>query len=233
MKTLARFGAILFSISCLQANDTPGGDPDLPQPLDLDFSYSMMEHSPFTRSVNLEESLQLTAIAYVNGRPVATVFDRDTQQRILVSEEPNELGWKLITAAAGADLSLTKIEMMVGPEVITMHYGGQQLSPGVGAKDGSTSRLASKGTGQKNGGKFRASSFLGENGKELYSSLSPEARSKFKELVRSHVEKQPDQTPEQSSTFAKKVFAKIKQTDHPSASGNTKAAKPSKKKQGA
>ena len=43
-------------------------------------------------------------------------------------------------------------------------------------------------------------------------------------------------TPEQTSTYAKKVFARLQETDRPSSSAGSKspkASKPAKKKQGA
>lgn len=233
MKTLVRNFALILSVSYLQADDAPGVDDDLPQPLNLNFAETLVTQSPFTRSVNLEESLQLTSIAYVDGRPVATILNKATKERILVFEEPNALGWKLTGASAGVDVSNTEIQMMVGPEVVTMHYNNsQQNEPGSRTKGDSTSRLA--GSGNKGSDKFRASNFLGENGRELYSSLSPEGRDKFKDLLKSHLDKRPELTPEQSSAYAQKVFAKIKEGDHPAAGAKSpKVVKPSKKKQGA
>lgn len=57
MKIFVHACAILFSVSCLQASDIPEVDSDLPQPLSLDFAETLVTHSPFTRSVNLEQSL--------------------------------------------------------------------------------------------------------------------------------------------------------------------------------
>ncbi|MDZ4288368.1 MAG: hypothetical protein U0984_10440 [Prosthecobacter sp.] len=232
MKTLARISALLLlSAACLSANDEAVVDSDLPQPLDLGFAESLVAQSPFSRSVNLEESLQLTGIAYVNGRPVATVLNKATKERIVVSEEPNAQGWTLTEAIAGADLSNSEVSIMVGPEIVTMHYNNSQIEPGSGAK-GNSSRMASSGG---SGDKFRVSNYLGENGKQLYVSLSPEGRDKLKDLVKAHLEKRPELTPEQSSAYAQKVFAKIKETDH--AAAGSKASKPAKtstkKKQGA
>ena len=175
-------------------------------------------HSPFTRSVNLEQTLQLTGMAYVNGHPVATVLNKQTKERVLVFEEPNALGWQLLAASAGADLSNSQIEMRVGPETITMHYHGQEVSTGMDGKGGSKSRLAGSGS-KKEGDKPRASSFLGEQGREMYASLSPEARDKFKDLMKSRQEKHPELTPEQNLDYAQKVFVKLKATDPASAGG--------------
>jgi len=201
-------------------------DPDLPQPLDFNFAESMVTQSPFTRAVNLETMLQLTGVAYLNGRPVATVLNKQTKQSFLVTEEPNQLGWRLLAVDPGTDPGNTHIEMMVGPETITMHYHSQAVN-GPGEKKGkggaSSSRMAAS-----DGDKLRPSSLLGDQGKKLYASLSDAGRDKFKEMVKSRMEKHPESTPEQNSAYAQKVFAKLKATDTPS----SKTPKPPKRKQG-
>jgi hypothetical protein len=189
-------------------------DSDLPQPLDPGFAEELVYGSPFTRSVSLEDSFQLTGLAMVDGRPVATVVNRLTKERLVVTEEPNALGWRLIEAAGSFDPSLTEVQVMIGTEVVAMHYQGSQLQSG-GAENGvrgSASRIASSGSG-KSGEKFRASSFLGENGKQLYSSLSSDGRDKFRTAMKNHMEKQGNPTPEQGSAYAKKIFAKIQASD--------------------
>ncbi len=227
MKFLVCVSAILLFSFCLKAEDVPAGDPDLPQPLDFSFADELVMHSPFTRAVNLQESLQLTGIAYVDGHPIATVLNKDTKQRFVVSEEPNAQGWRLMTASAGAELYQTHIEMQVGEEIVAMHYQGQQLSPGGGGK----TQMA--GASKKDGDKVKASSYLGEQGRELYASLSPAARDKFKELMKSRQEKHPELTPEQNLDYAQKVYAKLKADDPSSSAGSGKTPKPPKKKQGA
>ncbi|HYF34289.1 MAG TPA: hypothetical protein VD994_03275, partial [Prosthecobacter sp.] len=182
--------------------------------------------------VDLEQSLQLTGMAYIDGRPVATVLNKATKERIVVTEEPNALGWRLTDAVAGADLANTEVHIMVGSEVIAMHYGGAQLNPGTDGKGAATSRLAGAASSKSSSSKFKASSFLGADDKQLYSSLSPSARDKFRDTVKAYVEKRPDATPQQSSEYARKVFAKIQASD---SSSSPKTGKPSKtkKKQGA
>jgi hypothetical protein len=226
MTFLARASALLLSLSCLHAEDALMADPDLPQPLDFSFAENLVMNSPFTRTVNLAETFQLTGVAYVDGHPIATVLNTQTKQRIVVSEETNALGLRLVAADAGSDLHETQVELQIGDEIIAMHYQGQQLSP-TGGVNGTKSRLA--GSSQKDSGKLRTSSLLGDQGRELYASLSHEGRDKFKELMKSRAEKHPELTPEQKMDYAQKIIAKLKAADQP----DTKNAKPQKKKQGA
>lgn len=232
MKFLPRLSALLLSVSCLHADDAAVPDPDLPQPLDFGFAEDLLTHSPFTRSVNLETTLQLTGIAYVNGRPVATVLNKQTKESVLVFEEPNAQGWQILAASAGTDPSNSQIEMKVGPETITMQYHGQEMSKEGGGKSSSKTRLAGAG-GTKDGDKIRPSSLLGNAGREMYASLSSDARDKFRDLMKSRLEKHPELTPEQNADYAKKVFAKLKASDESSTSAKPpKTGKPPKKKQG-
>jgi len=228
MKFLPRLSALLLSVSCLLADDASVPDPDLPQPLDFGFAEDLLTHSPFTRSVNLETTLQLTGIAYVNGRPVATVLNKQTKERVLVFEEPNAQGWQILAASAGTDPSNSQIEMKVGPETITMHYHGQEMSSGGSGKSSSKTKLAGAGSD-----KMRPSTLLGNAGREMYASLSSDARDKFKDLMKSRLEKHPELTAEQNADYAKKVFAKLKASDESSSSAKPpKTGKPPKKKQG-
>jgi hypothetical protein len=49
-------------------------DPDLPQPFDPNTLTAVVENSPFTRIVSISDSLVLTGMAYVDGKPVVTIF---------------------------------------------------------------------------------------------------------------------------------------------------------------
>ncbi len=227
MSFLVRASALLLSWSCLHADVVPAADPDLPQPVDFSFADDLLVRSPFTRIVNLEETYQLTGVAYVDGQPVATVLNTQTKQRLVVTEEPSPSGLRLVAANAEGDLHGTEVELQVGDEVVAVHYQDRQISP-AGGVNGSRASMASSGKKSGDSTKFRTSSLLGENGRELYSSLSPEARDKFRDIIRSRMEKHPEMTAEQTSSYAQKIFAKIKASESRAA----KPTKPSKIKQG-
>lgn len=220
----------LVGINLLFTSSLLAADPDLPQPMDFRFADELVAHSPFTRPVDLQATLQLTGIAYVDGHPVATVLNTETKERLVVSEQPNAQGWRLMSTSTGDDLWQTEVEMQVGTEIIAMHYQGSQTSP---ISAGKSPKSLMAGPGKKGDSKIRTSSFLGDHGKELYSSLSPEGRDKFKDIMRSRVESHPELTPEQNADYARKVFAKIKANDTPGLGVSPKSAKPPKKKQGA
>lgn len=211
------------SVLVLSASQAMEVDPDLPQPLDLEFANQLVKQSPFTRTVSFEDTYQLTGVAYVDGKPVATVLNKQTKQRFVVTEEPNTQGWALLSATPDDELEHTQVEMSVAGELVAMHY--EVLQPGNG-----TGGAAPNAKSGKDGGKPHPYQLLGQDGKRLYASLSREGRDKFKDLVKASQEKHPEFTPEQKSAYAQKVFTKLKATDK---GGNTASrGKPSKRKQG-
>jgi hypothetical protein len=213
-------------------------DNDLPQPISEQDTAELLMHSPFTRNLNLEDSLQLTGVAYVNGKPVATVYNRETRQSFVVSDQPNASGWSLKDVAPSTDLKSAHVTMMIGPEEIRLAYGNEQIMPGSGKKGMPTANMArtdlpsgqmpmshnSNNSHLTSSGKIRTSSYLGDNGREMYASLSDKARDKFKDIVRSRFEQKPDMTEEQRSAYAQKVFKSIKEADA-KASANTDGGK--------
>lgn len=238
MNLVARFCVtLLFLASSLHAQDVAEADPDLPQPLDAAAMEDLFTHSPFTRMVNLEETLQLTGVAYIEGHPVATFLNTSNGEHITVSDQPNAQGWRLTGALPGTDLRETEVQIEIGTETIIARYGSVQLQPGASKKGQPTSRLADGATGNstraggKTGSHMKTSSFLGQDGKALYAALSPEARSKLKDLVHNFTEKHPEMSVEQSSAYAQKVYAKIKASDSGSASSRPAPKAPKVRKQ--
>jgi hypothetical protein len=185
-------------------------DPDLPQPLDAQEVHSLVTNPPFTRTLNLSDSLALTGLAYVEGKPVATILNRETKQSFVVSEEPNAQGWKLTETTASKDLQRAEVKIMAGAEIVTVRYGEDQLTPG--AKRPGPQGPGGPGGPPPPGGydsRFRTSSLLGDGGREKYYSLPDSARDKFRDTVRQYREQNPNASMEQLSSFAQKAFERV------------------------
>ena len=190
-------------------------DSDLPQPVDASVAQPLLESSPFTRSLNLSDSLTLTGIAYVEGKPVATLLNRATKESIIVSEEPNAQGWTLAGAVPDPELRHTQVRIMIGPEIVTVRYGDEQLAPEHARRSPGPSSSGTPPPAVSSGGqtRYRSSSYLGENGRERYSSLSEKAREYFKDRMHQMIDKHPESTPEQRSAYAEKYFARAQAED--------------------
>jgi len=187
-------------------------DPDLPQPLDAQEVQSLVTNPPFTRALNLSDSLALTGMAYVEGKPVATILNRETKQSFVVSEEPNAQGWKLAETNASKNLQRAEVKIMAGAEIVTVRYGEDQLTPGA-KKPGPPQGVGPGGPGGPPPGgfdpRFRTSSLLGDDGREKYYSLPDGARDKFRDTVRQYREQNPNVSEDQLKSFARREFEKV------------------------
>jgi hypothetical protein len=131
MKAIFFFPVILFSmgLSPFAHSQDSDPDPDLPQPFNPQLAEPLLASPPFTRSVNLSDKLVLTGIAFIEGKPVATILDTEKKQSYVLSEEPNAQGWKLAETSATIQLDRTQAKIMVGGEIVTVRYSKTQLTP--------------------------------------------------------------------------------------------------------
>jgi hypothetical protein len=97
-------------------------DPDLPQPFDPNTLTAVVENSPFTRIVSISDSLVLTGMAYVDGKPVVTIFDKTAKQSIVVSDEPNLKGWKLVGARPSDKIDYAQAQISIGGETFSIRH---------------------------------------------------------------------------------------------------------------
>lgn len=104
-------------------------DPDLPQPWDAKLAEPLLRHSPFTRKVDLSRSLVLTGVAVIEGKLIATVHEQDSGRSYIVTDEPNELGWRLLGGGPRPSLEHTEVQLLIGQERFTLRYQGDQLHP--------------------------------------------------------------------------------------------------------
>jgi hypothetical protein len=189
-------------------------DPDLPQPLDLSVAAPLITKSPFTRALNLSEKLQLTGIAFVQGKPVATLMDRETKQNYLVSEEPNSQGWKLAKTNASTALKASSVQLQVGSETVTIHYGDSQLTPTSGSGRAGPSVWPSEQEVMRtdeNGKQYvRSSAYLSDADRDrYYRGWSREAHDKYRGIIMDQQEVMLKASPQQRADIAKKVFDQV------------------------
>ena len=206
-RSLCSAGIVMLARAAFAADAKPA-DPDLPQPLDPAVGDSLLQSSPFTRAINLSESLKLTGIAYVEGKAVATLTDRTTKKQYLVTETPNEQGWKLAEAVSSPELRSASVKVLIGGEAVTIHFGDAQLSPTQAAKYPTDAEAIRN---DENGKPYvRGSAYLPEADREkYYRGWSREAHDEFRNLIRDHREQMFKYSPEERAEFAKKVFDSI------------------------
>lgn len=181
MKTL--FLIILAALPALvSAQET---DPDLPQPFDPKSVAPVLESSPFSRMVNLSDNLVLTGIAYVDGRPVATIFNKETKQSSVVGSEPNFQGWTLQEALPAPDVKLSQAKISIGGEVVSVRYAAVTAEDMRGERRREGER-GDRGSSGGEGDRFRGPSRgPSEEDRRRYEALSDKGKEKLREMMRS------------------------------------------------
>ncbi|NNE92855.1 MAG: hypothetical protein HKN23_14520 [Verrucomicrobiales bacterium] len=103
----------------------------LPVPLSPENFSEVKTNSPFTRVLSLSDLYFLTGVAQIDGKPVATLKNRKTEKTVLISDTPNEQGWKLVGVDENTDI--TKITATIsigdGAELTTVQFSESQLKP--------------------------------------------------------------------------------------------------------
>jgi hypothetical protein len=204
----------ILGIGCISggAADIKAPDADLPQPYDPGSAgRNLLTSSPFTRPLNLSDSLLLTGIAYVKGKPVATIKDRSTNKNHIVSDEPNELGWKLESATPSTELRRSEVKISVGGEVIVVRYSDAQVAlkgkPGPSKYPTDAEAIRTDENGKPY---VRASAYLSDTDRDrYYKGWSREAHDKFREVVRDSRDKMFAASPEERAALSKKMFDAI------------------------
>jgi hypothetical protein len=215
----------------LRAAEAAAVDPDIPQPVSPEDLTALITSSPFTRTLNLSESLVLTGIAHYQGGEVVTVMNKDTKETYVVTKEPNSLGWRLAETNQNSQLARTQAKIMIGSEVITVRYNDDQLTP----------ELMKKG-GFKPGGGTKEENATGDRGERRYDSgrygsygggdgprregprpseedmnrmrnLSDRGREALGQAFRESREKMMNATPEQRSAFFREALQRAEAAD--------------------
>lgn len=187
-----------------------GKDLFVPTPVaKTDFS-SLTEQSPFTRSINLSDSLILTGMAMVDDEQVATLLNKETKETYVVSSKLNSQGWKMVEVSANEDLEKVAAKVSVdGGEVVTVRYGEWQLKPGeakpgAGSSEGGGIR---PGEGRKGGGDGRRGP--PPEMREKMAQLSEEQRGKLFQKMMEMREKNPEMPREERGKIMMEMMNKM------------------------
>ncbi len=206
----------LFTILCAASPLLIGAvetDPDLPQPFDPNTLAAVSSSSPFTRMVSISDNLVLTGIAYINGKPVATIFNKETKESHIVSSEPNFQGWVLNEAQPAPDITRSRAVLTIGGEQVKVSYASVSAEDMKGDRKREKAERNSEGGG---GERFKGSNRgPSEEDRKRYESLSDKARDKFRDMMRSKFsdEKFRNAPEEERRNIIRKEFERIEKED--------------------
>ncbi|MAS93659.1 MAG: hypothetical protein CMO55_10750 [Verrucomicrobiales bacterium] len=147
-------------------------------PGEEDFA-SLRKSSPFTRVLSLTETYQLRGIASLEEMQVATLFNRQTEKTVVVTNaEENEQGISLVEVSPSWRLNGVTAKFTFGGEEVELKYDETQLSPQPregGGKGGDRGRRDGRRDGERRG--------PSPQDIERYKSLSEENQKKLREYV--------------------------------------------------
>lgn len=192
-------------------------DPDLPQAFDPNTLTAVVENSPFTRIVSISDSLVLTGMAYVDGKPVVTIFDKNAKQSIVVSDEPNLKGWKLVGATHAEKIDRAQAKISIGGETFSIRHTA--LSKDDMKKDSRGERREGGPGGPPPPGgddRFRRSNRgPSEEDRKKYESLSEKSKEKLRDAMREKFsdEKFRNAPEEDRRNAMRAIFEKIQKED--------------------
>jgi hypothetical protein len=218
MKKLILTAALLLTLCTSYAQHTP--DPDLPQPFDPSSLATHLQNPPFTRAVNLSDSLVLTGMAYVDGKPVASLLDTETKKTFVVSEEPNAQGWRIIEAHPANKLAKAQVKLQIGAETVTVRHNQDSITDA--QKDGkstpqSTDRGSREDRGPKEGDKGYRRSMRGpsEEDRKRFEALSSDAQEKVRNIFRDpgFRDKMTNMSDDERRTYIRSQVEKIEAAD--------------------
>lgn len=112
-------------------NGSAGADVNrdvLPVSLTAEHFQALLEHSPFTRSLNLSGSLVLSGVAELYGEPVVTPINTADGRTMAITETPNQRGWKLVEFQRPDELEAAKATIAVETgEIIRVCYDKKRV----------------------------------------------------------------------------------------------------------
>jgi hypothetical protein len=193
-------------------------DPDLPQPFDMNVLGAVVQNSPFTRIVNVSDSLVLTGVAYLDGKPVVTLFDKDKKESLVVTDQPNLKGWTLVEATQASDIKRASAKVNIGGEPVSIRYDAAALTPDAMKKD----KKDRDGGGDRGppppggGDRFnRGGRGPSDEDRKKYEALSEGAKEKFRSGMREMFsnEKFRNASEEDRRNAIRSMFDKIEKED--------------------
>lgn len=192
----------------------PVKDPDLPQPFDAKVLTPLMSNSPFNRAVNISDSLVLTGMASIDGKPMVTLMDKEQKRTYVVTDEPNENGWKLAEPPPHVELKKAQVKISIGAEVVTIRHDreGQEESM---KKDKHAPAASPQHEPSSNDRGYHRGPRTGPTPeqRERWEKLSDSAKEKVRNLFRDNRDRISTMTDEQRRSFFESNFKSIEASD--------------------
>jgi hypothetical protein len=219
MKTLT----ILMAASLTWPVLAVENDADLPQAFDPNTLGTLLTASPFNRAINPSDTLVLTGLAYVNGKPIAHLLDTETKKTHVLTDKPNSTGWTLVDALPARNFTQAQVKVQIGGETVTIRSNAAAVSESRKSGSGGAPPPPSgdRGRGPSEGDRGFSRSNRGPSREDIdkFSSLSPESQEKMKSFFRDNRDKFMNMSEDDRRNFIKSNFEKVYNEDQQRRSG--------------
>ncbi|MEM9281003.1 MAG: hypothetical protein AAGA96_04190 [Verrucomicrobiota bacterium] len=146
--------------------------PESPSPNDF---ASLRASSPFARVLDPAETFDLKGIAIVNEQPLATLYNRETKQSVVVNaQQETEAGIKLVGVDSADSLEAVKVLVSFAGEEVELKYELEELYPQGGGPGDAGRGDAGKGEPRRGPSKQDVDRFR---------SLSQEQQAKLRQYI--------------------------------------------------
>ncbi|MBL9115654.1 MAG: hypothetical protein JNJ83_11660 [Verrucomicrobiaceae bacterium] len=227
---MKRCFALLLSflvISAFAAED----DSDLPQPFDPTTLTNLMSASPFNRAINPSDTLVLTGLAYVGGKPIAHLLDTETKKTHVLSEKPASNGWMLVSAVPARDFNQAQVKIQIGGETVTIRSNSaavaasRKTSSG-GAPPPPPSGDRGRGPSEGDRGYSRGNRGPSKEDMDKFQRMSPEAQEKMRNFFRDNRDRFMSMNEDDRRNFIRSSFDKVYNEDQQRSGGNGAPPRP-------
>jgi hypothetical protein len=154
-------------------------------------------------------------VAYVQGKPMATLLDKESKKTYVVSDEPNPSGWTLTEAPHSSDIKRMQVKVNVAGEIVTIRHDTEaqdesmkkgKMSPGGPSSSSGESRPEDRGFKRDHRGPP-------PEVMQRYQALSDDAKGKLRKTFEDNRERLTNMNPEERRAFMEKTFKTVAEED--------------------
>ena len=188
--------------------DGVGREAAIPKAVAAEHFLALKQSSPFTRTIDISDSLLLTGVAEIDGKPVATLIDTKTSQSYVISETPNSEGWKMVGLTEGDELEQLVASISVsGGEVVNVRYDREGVARSMKARpSASGGPSVPRETDKRALPTDEDRRKFGEYIKKRQAAMTPEQRHKIGEMFGAQAKKNPKMSDRQKGELYIRVM---------------------------
>ena len=197
-------------------------DPSLPQPFDPSTLETLVTASPFNRSINLADTLILTGLAYMEGKPVAYLLDTETKKTHVVRSIPNDEGWSVVSTFPAKKFEFAQVELKIGGETVTIRANAEAVAASKkGGPPPPSSNAPREGRGPSEGDRGFNKGKRGPSREDMerFQSAKPETQEKIKNFFRENRDRMMNMAEEDRGNFIRSSVDKFYSEEKAGSSG--------------